>query len=715
VLKCSDGSNWALPDEVPLERLDLPVRVYHALRRGGIRTVNELLVLREEELLRLRNIGEKALSEIHRAISDLPSKLVTQESTTTEEWPQSQPIPSSPLLDKPIWELALSRRVENCLIRNGLIRLGDVLARSDEELRSIRGFGDTALAEVIQLRHQWIEWLEHYSPVEQWLDDESRRRNIALEHGIEIQPENWSWVELLNLGYEWETIESLDRALQEAALPGLIPLPLRTLVEIETVRYLLRIGCPLHLIPASRPVLSIYQHVLKKLKLTTVLQVCLSDQDVLAGLIANLSQFKADVMYYVDWLGTQSDWSGEVNASQPNPVALFHLTNTRLCDLADRLLARLPERNREIVKLRFGSGTEEGLTLQEIADEYHLTRERVRQILERALKNLASDDDLIQAFMSYCRKIVDEAGVISLKRLTEKLVEDLNIDASDSPGYLLLLLEVSKDISYLEPMELVVSSRVSKRVIQAITAAVTNQLMQAKAPVQFEDLVQGVRELTHLAPSYYEDRDLVRICLEAAPGIVHVEDDYWGLASWERRTVDDIVMVLRKLNRPAHFREIADLVRQRLGEERHVDAHSILAQLERYEALFIRTGRGTFGLREWDLKVHEPPVKLVNVIEQVLEEAGRPLRMDEIYRRVSAKREAKKSSVAMYLTLNKRFSNFSGNMYGLAKWKKSEEPAHVDSDALSGAGPALPEDFLEQLKAKAMEAFRHVERGSYER
>lgn len=711
-----DHSNWTLPENVPLDRLDLPIRTYNALRRGGIRTINKLLALTDEEIRRIHNIGDKALVEIRRAISELPSKLVVENLVMPAQPSQPESVPASPYLYKPIHELALSKRVKNSLIRNGLVTLGDVLACSVEELRGLRYIGDKSLGEVIELRHQWSHLLEH-RPAKRRPDpdNEALRRSIALEHGIEMLPTSWSWLDLLNLGYEWEAVESLDQAFRAAGLVELIPLPSRTLVEIGTVRYLLKIGCPLHLIPASRPVLSRYRYDLRELDLSTALQVCLTDHDILANLIPEFSEFMADLTYYVEWLGTQSDWSGEVHASQPNPVVLSHLAHLRLQDLADRLLARLSERDRGIVKLRFGLGSEDELTLQEIADQYGLTRERIRQIVERALKNLASGDELIQAFIGHCRKIVDEAGVISVKRLTEKLVEDLDIDASDSSGYLPFFLEVSKSISYLESMELVVSSRISEKVIRAIVIAVTDQLMRAKAPIRFEDLVRGVRELTHLEPEHYENRYLIWTCLEAAPGIVHVEDDYWGLASWERRTVDDIVMVLRKLNRPAHFREITDLVRQRLGGEREVDARGIHAQLERYGKLFIRTGPGTFGLREWNLEAQKRPASLVNLIEQVLEEAGRPLSVDEIYRRVSANCEAKRSSVTMYLTMNKRFSNFSRDMYGLAKWKKPEEPAHVDSDALGWTVPALPEDFLEQLKAKAMEAFRQAESANHVR
>jgi RNA polymerase primary sigma factor len=53
-----------------------------------------------------------------------------------------------------------------------------------------------------------------------------------------------------------------------------------------------------------------------------------------------------------------------------------------------RALATLADREREIVRLRFGVGTDHEHTLEEIATRLSLTRERVRQIEAVALRKL---------------------------------------------------------------------------------------------------------------------------------------------------------------------------------------------------------------------------------------------------------------------------------------------------------------------------------------
>jgi RNA polymerase primary sigma factor len=59
-----------------------------------------------------------------------------------------------------------------------------------------------------------------------------------------------------------------------------------------------------------------------------------------------------------------------------------------LCREVDKLLAILSEREREIVCLYFGIGADTNYTLEEIGARFDLTRERVRQIKEAALRKL---------------------------------------------------------------------------------------------------------------------------------------------------------------------------------------------------------------------------------------------------------------------------------------------------------------------------------------
>ncbi len=50
--------------DMPIEELDLPMRAYNSLKRNNIVKVGQLLQLKDDELLRMRNFGKKSLDEM---------------------------------------------------------------------------------------------------------------------------------------------------------------------------------------------------------------------------------------------------------------------------------------------------------------------------------------------------------------------------------------------------------------------------------------------------------------------------------------------------------------------------------------------------------------------------------------------------------------------------------------------------------------------------
>jgi len=67
----------------------------------------------------------------------------------------------------------------------------------------------------------------------------------------------------------------------------------------------------------------------------------------------------------------------------------------------ERALSTLTEREAEVIKLYFGLNKEHSLTLEEIGERFNLTRERVRQIKEKAIRRLrhASRSKNLKAYL----------------------------------------------------------------------------------------------------------------------------------------------------------------------------------------------------------------------------------------------------------------------------------------------------------------------------
>jgi RNA polymerase primary sigma factor len=81
----------------------------------------------------------------------------------------------------------------------------------------------------------------------------------------------------------------------------------------------------------------------------------------------------------------------DVLMNDDSPVADQKLMSESLLKEIDRALdSMLAERERDIVRMFFGIGCQE-MTLEEIGDQFGLTRERVRQIKEKAIRRLRNN------------------------------------------------------------------------------------------------------------------------------------------------------------------------------------------------------------------------------------------------------------------------------------------------------------------------------------
>ena len=91
----------------------------------------------------------------------------------------------------------------------------------------------------------------------------------------------------------------------------------------------------------------------------------------------------------------------DVIINHDSPRADTGLLDESLRKEIERSLSTLTERERDVVKLFFGIGQNHGLTLEEIGAKFDLTRERVRQIKEKAIRRLrhSSRSKLLKAYL----------------------------------------------------------------------------------------------------------------------------------------------------------------------------------------------------------------------------------------------------------------------------------------------------------------------------
>jgi RNA polymerase primary sigma factor len=91
----------------------------------------------------------------------------------------------------------------------------------------------------------------------------------------------------------------------------------------------------------------------------------------------------------------------DVYVSEDTPRTDSNLMRESLNKEIQRSLSTLTEKERDVINLYYGIGMNHGLTLDEIGAKFNLTRERVRQIKEKAIRRLkhTSRSKLLKAYL----------------------------------------------------------------------------------------------------------------------------------------------------------------------------------------------------------------------------------------------------------------------------------------------------------------------------
>ncbi|HXY35089.1 MAG TPA: DNA-directed RNA polymerase subunit alpha C-terminal domain-containing protein [Planctomycetaceae bacterium] len=137
---------------IPIADFELSARSRNCLERAGIETLGDLTTISEHDLLASKNFGETSLREIREILksrglsigqfatrSPLAAPIFVPEAVS----PQEQAV-----LETPVADLNLSVRARKCLSRLGLVSIGELVAKTADELLSVRNFGVTSLNEV---------------------------------------------------------------------------------------------------------------------------------------------------------------------------------------------------------------------------------------------------------------------------------------------------------------------------------------------------------------------------------------------------------------------------------------------------------------------------------------------------------------------------------------------------------------------------------------
>lgn len=324
------------------------------------------------------------------------------------------------------------------------------------------------------------------------------------------------------------------------------------------------------------------------------------------------------------------------------------------------LIRGLPARTKDVISRRFGLKKENRETLQLIGDSYKITRERVRQVEVDGFRKMKPALKDYQEVFDYFHSYIKDWG--DLKK-EDKLLSELGGEKFKNQVYFLMAIE-DRFLRHPETEDLYTLWAVEKNSLvfaKKILNSLVGKMRKIKSPLSQEELFNIVKKensnLTEKAFSSYIDISKL-IC----QGL----ENCLGLPDWPeinpRGIKDKAYLVLKKQEKPLHFREVASLIDE-LNEIKGMalpqTVHNELIKDER----FVLVGRGLYALKEWG---YEPGV-VKDIILKVLKKNKKPLRNEEIVKQVLSQRLVKPSTVLANLQDRNSFVRDNQGRYRVKK------------------------------------------------
>jgi hypothetical protein len=285
------------------------------------------------------------------------------------------------------------------------------------------------------------------------------------------------------------------------------------------------------------------------------------------------------------------------------PPRSLDFASASLQEVLDAIFSSLKERERRVIEWRYGSLEGDPATLAEIGQEFGLTRERVRQIVQACLAKLAAESERRRRrpLLECIRRGLEESGGISREHDLARAVQGCFPPPHPDLGAALrVLLEIEPDY---QPAGLRVWAlrELRPEQIAAIQDRFHARLRTAGRPLAEDDLLESV------AADRAEDRPhsaaFLLGCLCTDRRIARTEEGLFGLVEWQwllPHSLDDyIYLALRAAGRPRHYLWITEQVNSLLPDGESVSPRDVHTSLLEQSGRFVRAREGTYTLSEW--------------------------------------------------------------------------------------------------------------------
>src|SRR5579883_2395313 len=574
---------------------------------------------------------------------------------------------------------SLSIRTYNALVRSGIHTLGELIKQTPANLIGIRNFGVGCFQEVIEQLHTYLQpWLQELGinpatgegaaayedppaiPEEERAIQPAAAIRLADAFASLRSSDLFSWLEYYEI--EWQRIKVAE-AYQPLAGSALHVGPSDlTLGELDKPA---QMAAPQALVTpeiAEQIITNIWQILIMRL-VEHLLQARPSEQE------------------------QESHQQTLARATVESLLAetLNHYILTKRKN-AEQKIHDLP-REMTVMLSRAGILDGQAKTLEELAAAFHLTRERIRQLelrAEEAIQKGASRPFVqgLAALMKWA--IHAEGGVTTLSRAAERIAGWLSFGDLHPEATIKLLVKWATGKSPKSDARLVASPSMPP-LLDVIDKYLEQILTSHPSGLPYERLLDEVM-LAGGSALLDAGRTFVGAAIRLSD-VIELQEGFC-LPREGRMLPRQLVSVLRKLGRPAHFNEIAERYNELFPEEKPRSGHTVQAILLRFPETFTRTGHGTYALTEAG---YEGASTVADALEHILQESDRPLHASEVVAQGKKKYQWKETALQAGLRTNPKILSFGHGFFGLAARSYPGFDAAKSYEALFGVEPVIKE------------------------
>ena len=338
------------------------------------------------------------------------------------------------------------------------------------------------------------------------------------------------------------------------------------------------------------------------------------------------------------------------------------------------LLKTLNDREKEILIKRYSLKGEKKSTLEGIGKEHGITRERVRQIENIAVKkakSIAEKLNQIEDLKTSVNDLLDQyLGILGEKTLISKVIEK----EEDNEDYHITKFLISKllndyyDIKK-EDDEFATAYRKKDHNWEEFYDAIQKIIQiftKVSEPIHENKLWKAYENEPEI--NFKNDKmnhDVLLNYLIMSKKIEQNPLGELGLVDWKsitpKRMGDKIRLVMKNLQKPLHFREIAEEINKMNFDKKIAHPATIHNELI-LDDDYILVGRGIYALKKWGYE----PGKVSEVVEKILKQEG-PMSKKELIDKVLEKKIVKRTTINLAIINNKNIKKDKDGNYYFAK------------------------------------------------